>query len=54
MFPIRKEKRDYKRRFPEKYHVNKAKTKIYQLSAIPFLQKLLNKKQRSNIIKETS
>ena len=54
MFPIRKEKRDYKRRFPEKYHVNKAKTKIYQQSAIPFLQKLLNKNHRSNIIKETS
>ena len=48
MFPIRKEKRENKRRFTEKYHVNKAKTKRYQQSAIPFLQKLLNEKHKLN------
>ena len=45
MFPNRKEKRENKRRFTKKYHVNKAKTKRYQQSAIPFLQKLLNKNE---------
>ena len=48
MFPIRKEIRKNRRRFTEKYFVNKAKTKRYQQSAIPFLQNLLNKNYREN------
>ena len=48
MFPLRKENRNDKRRFTEKYIVNKANTKRYQQSTIPFLQKLLNENQKLN------
>ena len=42
MFPLRKEQRTNTRRFTEKFIVNKARTKRYQQSTIPFLQNLLN------------
>ena len=46
MFPLIKEQRTNKRRFTEKFIVNKARTKIYKQSAIPFLQNLLNENNK--------
>ena len=48
MFPLRHEKRSFKRRTTEKYIVRKAKTKRLKNSAIPYLQNLLNKNHNEN------
>ena len=48
MFPLRHEKRSFKRRTTEKYIVRKAKTKRLKNSAIPYLQNLLNKNYNEN------
>ena len=48
MFPLRSEVRDQKRRFTEKYKVNKANTHRLKISAIPYMQGLLNKHERKS------
>ena len=48
MFPLRHEKRSFKRRTTEKYIVRKAKTKRLKNSAIPYLQNLLNNNYNEN------
>ena len=48
MFPLRNEKRSYKRRKTEKYIVRKEKTNRLKNSAIPYLQNWLNKNHNEN------
>ena len=43
MLPLRNELRDHKRTHTEKYEVSKANTQRLKASAIPYMQKLLNK-----------
>ena len=52
-FPKRKSHHKMKKRKTEKYMKNKARTKRYQNSAIPYMQKLLNKddSERNLILK---
>ena len=47
MFPLRKELRSDIRRHTEKYHVKKTNTERFRNSAIPYMQKLLNKEQKN-------
>ena len=46
MFPRRKELRNQKRRFTEKYIVTKSRTKRLKTSAIPYMQGLLNQQAK--------
>ena len=50
MFPKRTEKRNQKRRKTETYQVTRANTKRLKMSAIPYMQQLLNEdaKNESN------
>ena len=48
MFPQRKELRCHKRRFTEKFKVNKANTQRLKAYAIPYMQGLLNNKARKS------
>ena len=48
MFPLRREVRDQKTRFTEKYIVNKANTHRLKTSAIPYMQGLINKHERKS------
>ena len=52
-FPKRKSHHKMKKRKAEKYVKNKARTKRYQNSAIPYMLKLLNKDdaERNSILK---
>ena len=49
MFPKRKEKREYERRYTEKLAVKKVITQRLKNSAIPYKQKLLNKNYLENL-----
>ena len=48
MFPFRKEVTCQERRKTEKIKVNKAHTERLRMSAIPFIQRLLNSENQRN------
>ena len=43
LFPLNTSKHDMKKRSPRKYVVNHSNTERYRKSAVPYLQRLLNK-----------
>ena len=45
-FPLRNELRYHKRRFTEKYKVNRSNTQRLESSSIPYMQGLLNEQAR--------
>ena len=49
MFPRRKEIRNQKRRFTEKFIVTNARTNRLKTSAIPYMQGLLNKQAKKKL-----
>ena len=46
MFPVNSTSHSMKKRCTEKFTVNKASTNRYKFSAIPYMQRLLNEKEK--------
>ena len=49
MFPLNVKSHNMKKRNLERYKVNKSLTERHKLSAIPYMQRLLNEKEREKM-----